>query len=96
MGKKLQKWQQQGPYPLAVALLGIDQLPPLWAHPTGSIFVRGSKFVARPHVAEQRKLTHMQVLLLQCLWTPEAMPHPKTIKDQTIEICDMMRNISTP
>ena len=74
MCKKLQKWQQQGPYPLAVALLGIDQLPPLWAHPTGSIFVRGSKFVAR-HVAEQRKLTHMQVLLLQSLWTPEAMPH---------------------
>ena len=75
MGKKLQKWQKQGPYPLAVALLGIDQLPPLWAHPTGSIFVRGSKFVARPHVAEQRKLTHIQVLLLQSLWTPEAMPH---------------------
>ena len=75
IGKKLQKWQKQGPYPLAVALLGIDQLPPLWAHPTGSIFVRGSKFVAKPHVAEQRKLTHMQVLLLQSLWTPEAMPH---------------------
>ena len=48
IGKKLQKWQKQGPYPLAVALLGIDQLPPLWAHPTGSIFVRGSKFVAKP------------------------------------------------
>ena len=75
IGKKLQKWQKQGPYPLAVALLGIDQLPPLWAHPTGSIFVRGSKFVAKPYVAEQRKLTHMQVLLLQSLWTPEAMPH---------------------
>ena len=51
IGKKLQKWQKQGPYPLAVALLGIDQLPPLWAHPTGSIFVRGSKFVAKPYVA---------------------------------------------
>ena len=48
MGKKLQKWQKQGPYPLAVALLGIDQLPPLWTHPTGSEFVRGSKSLLNP------------------------------------------------
>ena len=75
MGKKLQKWQKQGLYPLAVALLGVDLLPPLWTHPTGSDFVRGSKFVAKSHVAEQRKLTRTQVLLLQCLWTPAAMPH---------------------
>ena len=72
MGKKLQKWQKQGLYPLAVALLGVDLLPPLWTHPTGSDFVRGSKFVAKSHVAEQRKLTRTQVLLLQCLWTPAA------------------------
>ena len=75
MGKKLQKWQKQGPYPLAVALLGIDQLPPLWTHPTGSEFVRGSKIVAKSHVAKQRKLTQTQVLLLQCLWTPTEMPN---------------------
>ena len=54
---------------------GVDQLPPLWTHPTGSNFVRGSKLVAKPHVAEQRKLTRTQVLLLQSLWTPVEFPH---------------------
>lgn len=63
-GKKLRKWQKQGLHPLAVALLGVDQLPPLWTHPTGSDFVRGSRFVVKPHAAEQRKLTRTQVLLL--------------------------------
>ena len=50
-------------------------MPPLWTHPTGSDFVRGSKLVAKPHVAEQRKLTRTQVLLLQSLWTPVELPH---------------------
>ena len=75
VGKKLQQWQRQGLRPLAVALIGVDQLPPLWTHPTGSDFVRGSKLVAKPHVAEQRKLTRTQVLLLQSLWTPVERPH---------------------
>ena len=75
IGKKLQQWQWQGLRPLAVALIGVDQLPPLWTHPTGSDFVRGSKLVAKPHVAEQRKLTRTQVLLLQSLWTPVERPH---------------------
>ena len=48
VGKKLQQWQRQGLRPLAVALIGVDQLPPLWTHPTGSDFVRGSKLVAKP------------------------------------------------
>ena len=74
-GKKLKQWQWQGLRPLAVALIGVDQLPPLWTHPTGSDFVRGSKLVAKPHVAEQRKLTRTQVLLLQSLWTPVEFPH---------------------
>ena len=43
--------------------------------PTGSDFVRGSKLVAKPHVAEQRKLTRPQVLLLQSLWRPVEFPH---------------------
>ena len=73
--KKLKQWQWQGLRPLAVALIGVDQLPPLWTHPTGSDFVRGSKLVANPHVAEQRKLTRTQVLLLQSLWTPVELPH---------------------
>ena len=75
IGKKLQQWQWQGSRPLAVALIGVDQLPPLWTHPTGSDFVRGSKLVAKPHVAEQRKLTRTQVLLLQSLWTPVERLH---------------------
>ena len=75
VGKKLQQWQKQGLRPLAVAFIGVDQLPPLWTHPTGSDFVRGSKLVAKPHVAEQRKLTRTQVLLLQSLWTPVERPH---------------------
>ena len=50
-------------------------MPPLWTHHTGSDFVRGSKLVAKPHVAEQRKLTRTQVLLLQSLWTPVELPH---------------------
>ena len=58
-----------------VSLIGDDQLPPLWTHPTGSDFVRGSKLVAKPHVAEQRKLTRTQVLLLQSLWTPVEFPY---------------------
>ena len=37
--------------------------------------MRGSKLVAKPHVAEQRKLTRTQVLLLQSLWTPVEFPH---------------------
>ena len=46
IGKKLKQWQWQGLLPLAVALIGVDTLPPLWTHPTGSDFVRGSKLVA--------------------------------------------------
>ena len=49
-------------------------IAPLWTHPTGSDFVRGSKLAAKPHVAEQRKLTRTQVLLLQSLWTPVERP----------------------
>lgn len=74
-GKKLQKWQRHGLHPLAIALLGVDHLPPLWTHPTGSDFVRGSKLVAKPQVANQRKLTHTQVLLLQSMWTPVDTPN---------------------
>ena len=75
IGKKLKQWQWQGLRPLAVALIGVDQLPPLWTRPTGSDFVRGSKLVAKPYVAEQRKITRTQVLLLQSLWTPVELPH---------------------
>ena len=48
LGQKLQQWQNQGLQPLAVALIGTDQAPPLWTHPTGCDFVRGSRLAARP------------------------------------------------
>ena len=75
LGQKLEHWQGQGLQPLAVSLIGVDQAPPLWTHPTGCDFVRGTKIVAKPQVAQQRKLTDMQVLLLQSLWTPVAFPN---------------------
>ena len=65
LGQKLQQWQSQGLQPLAVSLIGVDKAPPLWTHPTGCDFVRGSKLVAKPQVAQQRSLTRTQVLLLQ-------------------------------
>ena len=64
LGQKLQQWQSKGLQPLAVSLIGVDEAPPLWTHPTGCDFVRGSKIVARPHVSQKRSLTKTQVLLL--------------------------------
>lgn len=74
VGQKLQQWQNRGLLPLAVALIGTDQAPPLWTHPAGCDFVRGSRLVAKPQVAQQRKLTRTQILLLQSLWTPADSP----------------------
>ena len=75
LGRKLDKWQDFGLQPLAVALLGTEEAPPLWTHPMGCDFVRGTRIVAKPHVTQQRKLTKLQVLLLQCLWTPIGSPN---------------------
>ena len=75
LGRKLEKWQDVGLQPLAVALLGTKEAPPLWTHPTGCDFVRGTRIVAKSHVAQERKLTELQVLLLQCLWTPVGTPN---------------------
>ena len=75
LGRKLERWHDIGLQPLAVALLGIEEAPPLWTHPMGCDFVRGTRIVARPQVAQQRKLTSLQVLLLQSLWTPMGSPN---------------------
>ena len=75
LGQKLQQWQSKGLQPLAVSLIGVDEAPPLWAHPTGCDFVRGSQLVAKPHVGQQRSLTKTQVLLLQSLWMPVEVPN---------------------
>ena len=75
LGRKLEKWYDVGLLPLAVALLGTEEAPPLWTHPMGCDFVRGTRIVAKSHVTQQRKLTKLQVLLLQCLWTPIGTPN---------------------
>ena len=75
LGHQLQQWQSKGLQPLAVSLIGVDEAPPLWTHPTGCDFVRGSKIVAKPHVPQKRSLTKTQVLLLQSLWTPVEAPN---------------------
>ena len=41
----------------------------------GCDFARGTRIVARPQVAHQRKLTSLQVLLLQSLWAPIESPN---------------------
>ena len=75
LGHQLQQWLSKGLQPLAVSLIGVDEAPPLWTHPTGCDFVRGSKIVAKPRVPQNRSLTKTQVLLLQSLWTPVEAPN---------------------
>jgi len=75
LGHQLQQWQSKGLQPLAVSLIGVDEAPPLWTHPTGCDFGRGSKIVAKPQVSQRRSLTKTQVLLLQSLWTPVEVPN---------------------
>ena len=77
LGQKLSTWQEVGLQPLAVTLLGTEKAPPLWTHPTGSDFVRGTRIVAKSHVMQERRLTDLQVLLLQCLWTPIRTPNER-------------------
>ena len=75
LGRKLQEWQEKGLAPLGTALLGVEQMPPLWTHSNGCDFVRGGRFVVKPRVAATRALTPTQVLLLQSLWVPVQTPH---------------------
>ena len=57
LGHQLQQWLSKGLQPLAVSLIGVEEAPPLWTHPTGCDFVRGSKLVAKPHVPQNRERT---------------------------------------
>ena len=103
LGHKLQQWQSQGLQPLAVSLIGVDEAPPLWTHPTGCDFVRGSKIVAKPHVPQKRSLTKTQVLLLQSLWTPVEAPNcnndhtpwPKTCETACV-FCGQQASLQLP
>ena len=58
-----------------MSLIGVEDAPPLWTHPTGCDFIRGGKLVVKPHVPQNRSLTPTQVLLLQSLWTPVEAPN---------------------
>ena len=103
LGQKLQQWQSKGLQPLAVSLIGVDEAPPLWTHPTGCDFVRGSKLVGKPQVAQQRSLTKTQVLLLQSLWAPVDVPHhnnshtpwPKTCQTAHV-LCGQQASLQLP
>ena len=103
LGHQLQQWQSKGLQPLAVSLIGVDEAPPLWTHPTGCDFVRGSKIVAKPHVPQKRSLTKTQVLLLQGLWTPVEAPNcnndhtpwPKTCETPCV-FCGQQASLQLP
>ena len=103
LGHQLQQWQSKGLQPLAVSLIGVDEAPPLWTHPTGCDFVRGSKIVAKPHVPQKRSLTKTQVLLLQSLWTPVEAPNcnndhtpwPKTCEPACV-FCGQQASLQLP
>ena len=103
LGHQLQQWQSKGLQPLAVSLIGVDEAPPLWTHPTGCDFVRGSKIVAKPHVSQKRSLTKTQVLLLQSLWTPVEAPNcnndhtpwPKTCQTACV-FCGQQASLQLP
>ena len=103
LGHQLQQWQSKGLQPLAVSLIGVEEAPPLWTHPTGCDFVRGSKIVAKPHVPQKRSLTKTQVLLLQSLWTPVEAPNsnndhtpwPKTCEPAYV-FCGQQASLQLP
>ena len=88
LGQQLQQWLSKGLQPLAVSLIGVDEAPPLWTHPTGCDFVRGSKLIAKPHVLQNRSLTKLQVLLLQSLWTPVEAPNNSNGHTPWSKTCD--------
>ena len=88
LGQQLRQWLNKGLQPLAVSLIGVDEAPPLWTHPTGCDFVRGSKLIAKLHVLQNRSLTKLQVLLLQSLWTPVEAPNNNNDHTPWSKTCD--------
>ena len=60
---------------MPISLLGVEQAPPLWTHPDGCDFIRGTSITIKPHVMEERRINEMQALLLKSLWTPVELPN---------------------
>ena len=54
--------------PLQVTLIGGDGKLPLWAHPDGCDFIRGSRLVNQTLMAPAQALSAMEVACLQTLW----------------------------
>ena len=75
LGQKLAQWRNHGLQPLPISLLGVEQAPPLWTHPDGCDFIRGTSITIKPHVMEERRINEMQALLLKSLWTPVELPN---------------------
>ena len=75
LGRKLAAQQSEGLQPLLISLLGVEQAPPLWTHPDGCDFIRGTSIKSRHKVMQERKITEVQALLLKCLWTTVDLPN---------------------
>ena len=75
LGRKLAALQSEGLQPLPISLLGVEQAPPLWTHPDGCDFIRGTSIKSRQKVMQERKITEVQALLLKCLWTTVDLPN---------------------
>ena len=75
MGRKLATQKSEGLQPLPISLLGVEHAPPLWTHPDGCDFIRGTSIKSRQSVMQERKVTDIQALLLKCLWTPVELPN---------------------
>ena len=75
LGQKLAMRQRQGLQPLPISLLGVEQAPPLWTHPDGCDFIRGTSIKIKQKVMQARKITDVQSLLLKSLWTPVDLPN---------------------
>ena len=60
LGQKLALRRHQGLQPLPISLLGVAQAPPLWTHPDGCNFIRGTSIKAKPKVIQERKITEVQ------------------------------------
>ena len=78
---------------MCAALLGIQQLPPLWTHSNGCDFVRGGRFVVKPRVPASRTLTSSQVLLLRSLWLPVPTPHQHNTQPPWTPTCVPVRTL---
>ena len=68
VGRALRAQGKTAVMPLLVSLCGGDSKLPLWAHPEGCDFIRGSRLVNQTLNAPNVALSSMEVACLQTLW----------------------------